>query len=312
VAQDHESTGTDPTPRRALPWGPIVGGILVAAGIGWAYESSFRILFDRWSRDDNYSFGWFVVPIAIAILWERRDRIAGTPFDPMWWSIVPLVALLALRYPLYEANEQWVEMVTIPFAVAGCLLALAGWRWLWWATPAILFLFLMIPFPSRFNNLLADPLQTIATIGSLNVLQVMALPVISEGNVIIVGSERLEVARACNGLSMLLSFTTLITAMVILIRRPIWERIVLFLSIVPIALICNILRIVTTAVVYHVTGREVEAVHDYAGYAMMPLALIFVLLELRLMSWLVTEVDIEGQRPSVIRTGYGPSQATAS
>lgn len=312
MAQDHESTEIDTAPRTQIPWGRIAGTALVAAGIGWAYLASFQVLTDRWARDDNYSFGWFVIPIAIAILWERRDRIEGEPFEPKWWGMLPLIALLAIRYPLYEANEQWIEMATIPVAVAACVLALAGWRWLLWASPAILFLFFMIPFPPRFNNLLADPLQTVATIGSVSLLQILALPVIAEGNVIIVGTERLEVARACNGLSMLLSFTTLITAMVILIRRPLWERIVLFLSIVPIALLCNILRIATTAVIYHVTGREVEAVHDYAGYAMMPLALVFVLLELRLMSWLVTEVELERPRSSVMSTGFGPPQTTAN
>ena len=311
MEQETGATEAENSPRPGLPWGRILGAGLIAAGIGWAYQHSFATLIDRWSRDDNYSFGWFVIPIAAAILWERRDKIEGVPFDAKWWGILPLVLLLGVRYPLYEANEQWVEMATIPLAIASCVLAVAGWRWLWWATPAILFLFFMIPFPPRFNNLLADPLQTIATIGSVNLLQVLALPVISEGNVIIVGTERLEVARACNGLSMLLSFTTLITAMVILIRRPLWERIVLLLSIVPIALLCNILRITVTAVIYHVTGREVETVHDYAGYAMMPLALVMVLIEMRIMSWLVTEVEIEEQ-PSVIRPNFGPPRPMTS
>ena len=115
----------------------------------------------------------------------------------------------------------------------------------------------------------------------------------AEGNVIIVGADTLEVARACNGLSMLLSFVTLITATVLLVRRPIWERVVLLASAIPIALISNILRIAVTAWCYHRFGRATgdKLAHDAAGWAMMPLALALVYLELRVLSWLFVEVE---------------------
>jgi exosortase/archaeosortase family protein len=109
--------------------------------------------------------------------------------------------------------------------------------------------------------------------------------------VIVVGGERLEVARACNGLSMLLSFATLVAAMVVLVRRPIRERVALLLSIVPVALLCNVLRIVATAWATHLAGHPVEAAHDWAGLAMMPVALGLLWLEVRVLSWVVVEVE---------------------
>ncbi len=116
---------------------------------------------------------------------------------------------------------------------------------------------------------------------------------IAEGNVIIVGGERLEVARACNGLSMLLSFATLIAAMVVLVRRPAREQIALLLSIVPVALLCNMLRIVATAWATHLAGHAVESVHDWAGLAMMPVALGLMWAEVRILSWVFVEVEVE-------------------
>ena len=263
-----------------------------AIGLAWAYSSSFATLVDRWRRDDNYSHGFFVLPITAAILWRRRGRLDARALAPTWWGVVPLVALLAARAWLFERNDQWLEWVTIPLAAACVALALGGRVLLGWAWPAIAFSCFMLPLPSQLNTAMAGPLQSLATLGSVNLLRATGLPVISEGNVIVVGGERLEVARACNGLSMLLSFATLVTAMVALVDRPIRERVALLLSIVPLALLCNVLRIAATAWATHLAGHAVEAAHDWAGLAMMPAALALMWLEVRVLSWVFVEVEL--------------------
>ena len=93
---------------------------------------------------------------------------------------------------------------------------------------------------------------------------------------------------------MLLSFVVLITAMTILVDRAIVERVILILSVIPIALASNIIRITATALAYHWFGREVGegAAHTLGGWLMMPLALIMVVIELRVMSWLVVEDEV--------------------
>ncbi|MFO0951436.1 MAG: exosortase/archaeosortase family protein [Isosphaeraceae bacterium] len=271
-------------------WAAIAAVLLTFVA---SYYPSFRGLVDQWNRDPNYSYGFFVIPIAAAILWTRREMLDPARLKPSWWGLVPLVAMLAVRYPLFEWNEQYVETATIPVALAGVTLFAGGWHLLWVCGPALVFLFFMLPLPPSLNYLLAGPLQTVATNGSVFLLQLMGLPVMAEGNVIVVGQETLEVARACNGLSMLLSFVTLITATVMLIRRPLYEKILLFLSSIPIALISNILRITGTALVYHWVGHKAgeKIAHDMAGFAMMPIALALVWVELKLYSWLVVEVE---------------------
>ena len=266
---------------------------VTALGLAWAYAPSFATLLDRWRRDDNYSHGFFVLPVCALILWQRRKLLGPETIAPRWWGLLPLIGLLAGRAWLFERNDQWFEAASIPIAAASVLLALGGWRVVAWAWPALAFSCFMIPLPSRFNTALAAPLQSLATLGSVTLLQATGLPVIAEGNVIIVGGERLEVARACNGLSMLLSFATLIAAMVVLVARPIRERVALLLSIVPIALFCNILRIVVTAWATHLAGHAVESVHDWAGLAMMPVALGLLWLEVRVMAWIFVEVEVE-------------------
>jgi exosortase len=272
---------------------------LLTAILGWSYAPSFASLASRWSRDPNYSFGFLVIPIALAIAWQRRGLLDRERMHPRWWGFLPLVAILGARVFLYEWNEQYIETATIPLVVAGLALALGGWHLLKVLLPAVVFLFFMLPLPPSINTFLADPLQRLATIGSVTVLQVIGLPVLAEGNVITIGAEPLEVAQACNGLSMLLSFVTLITAMVILMPRPLWERLVLLASAIPIALVTNIIRIVVTAWCYHHLGHETgeKVSHDAAGLAMPAIALALAFVELKVLSWLVVEVEVEAPRP---------------
>jgi exosortase len=286
--------------RRDRPAVGPVAAVLLAAALGWAYAPNWYELGRRWWHDENYSYGFFVPPIALAILGRRRAALDGRRLAPSWWGTAALAAVLALRGLLYEANERWWETATIPLAVAGLAWALGGRHLLGWSLPAVGFLAFMLPLPPRVNALLARPLQRLATLGSAALLQALGVPVLAEGNVILVGDHPLEVARACNGLSMLLSFVTLITAVAILVPRPPWQRLVLLASAVPIALASNILRIAATAWCYHQLGpqRGHSLAHDLAGWLMMPVALALVLLELGLLSRLVVDPDGPAPQPS--------------
>jgi exosortase len=282
---------------RQYTW-QVLAVLLVTAALGWSYASSFVWLVQQWNHDSNHSYGYLVIPIALVIFWDRRCLLDHGKLVPCWWGVLPLLALLALRFFLYEWNEQYIETATIPLVLAAIGVALGGRRLIEVTWPTIVFLFLMPPLPPRISFFLVNPLQRLATIGSVNLLQVLGMPVLAEGNVIIVGEDQLEVARACNGLSMLLSFITLVTATVLLVRRSLWEQGVLLASAIPIALIGNILRITVTAWCYDWFGRETgeRFAHAAAGWAMMPVGLGLVYLELRVMSWLFVDVE-EVQAP---------------
>lgn len=296
-------TETDQNSNRYRP-------ALVAATCGVAlafllsYGASFLALVDKWSQDPNYSHGFFVIPIALYILWERREYLDTSRVRARWFWFIPLLAVLWVRIPLHQRNLPWVEEMTIP-AVAGALaLAVGGFHFFWWALPAILFLGFMIPLPPILNAILSGPLQKVATMGSIFLLQITGLPAINEGNVILVADGKpLEVARACNGLSMLLSFATLITATAILCRRPLLDKIILMLSIVPVAIFANILRITMTAYFFQmpqfvekISGllgwKPEDFTHDGAGYLMMPLALLMIYIELRLLDLLLVPDEL--------------------
>jgi exosortase/archaeosortase family protein len=124
------------------------------------------------------------------------------------------------------------------------------------------------------------------------------------------GAVRLGVVEACSGLSMLVVFFALCTAVAVLIRRPLWERLLIVAGAVPLALLANIIRIVVTGVLHKVAGPGLADLvfHDLAGWLMMPLALGLLWVGCRLFSWAFPPRPATEEGPLAL---FGPLAARA-
>jgi exosortase len=149
----------------------------------------------------------------------------------------------------------------------------------------------MIPLPYRVGEAMADPLRRFATLTCTFVLQTIGLPAISEGNRILMNEENLDIVGECSGLRMLMIFFALATAVAMVIRRPLWEKLLIIASAIPIALVANLARITATGMLYEWGGSTLSrhAIHNWAGYSMMPLGLALLLLELTYLKHLLIE-----------------------
>lgn len=302
--------------RGSLP--AVLSTQQIAVGLGligltiWAYLPTFSRLVRIWWSDPQYSHGFLVPLFSGALCWLRRDRIRWDLVRPSWWGVPVLLAGAALRIAGSYLYMEWFEHISLLPVGFGLLLAVGGWQLLkaWW--PAVLFLIFMIPFPYRFEVALSDPLQKIATRASTYLLQTIGEPAVAEGNTILVNDHRLEVVQACNGLRMAVSFVALSVAVVMVVNRPIWERLLILASALPIALISNVIRITVTGVLSNHFDAEIAQVffHDVAGWLMMPLALGLLWGELALVDWILVEEE-EPERIRVRPTGAGPVRAGA-
>jgi exosortase len=144
------------------------------------------------------------------------------------------------------------------------------------------------------------------------VLQTLGVSAYRQGNLIhMPGLEQpLTVADACSGLRMATIFVALAVAMVFIVERPWWDKLVILISAIPIALLVNIIRITLTGLLYMWVGQGSDLAkhlgHDWAGYFMMPLALIFLWLELQILERLTVPVDNVQLRPVGGARGVAP------
>ena len=159
----------------------------------------------------------------------------------------------------------------------------------------------MYPLPAILEQGVLWRLQTVASAASTFILQTLGVAAFRQGNLINIAGQPLFVADACSGLRMVTIFSALAVAMVFLIERPWWDKFVIILSAIPIALIVNIIRITVTGLLYLAVGPENDYVkhlgHDWAGYFMMPLALGFLWIELQVLERMTIPVDAAQFKP---------------
>lgn len=280
-------TGTRAISARLLPLASA--GVLLAAALLWSYWPTLADICHRWNVDPSYSHGYLVPAFALWLLWLRRGSLhAG---KPSVWGLGLIALALGLRLAGTYYHFGWFDQLSLLPALGGVVLLLGGWGTFRWAAPALAFLVFMIPLPHSVAQSLSGPMQNFATQASTFLLQVLGQPALAEGNVILLDDLELGIVEACSGLRMLVVFFALSTGMALLIRKPLWERTLVALSAVPIALASNVVRITGTALVYEHLGREMgEAVfHDLAGWLMMPLGLAFLGLEMWLLNRLLLE-----------------------
>lgn len=270
---------------------PLCGGAAIVVAFLWCYAPTIQDLRDLWQRSDEYSAGLLVPLLAGYVLWSRRQELRKIPIRPAIMAGVAFFVLAqAFRgfglFYMYDSAER----LSLVLSIAALAVLVPGWRFAWKISGVLLFLFLMVPWPNRVQAALALPLQRWATASAVFGLELIGYEVVQDGNVIRIGQTSVAVAEACNGLRMITAFFVISGLVVLLVKRTWWEKLLVLMSSLPIALLCNTLRLTITAVFFTLLQSEAveKLFHDFGGYAMMPLALAMVVGELWLLMRLTT------------------------
>jgi exosortase len=274
----------------------VVFGVLLVAVLG-VFFPTLEKLSQRWDSDPQYSHGYLVPFFSMFLAWSQRRSLPLAGMRLRFVGFVMVAVAVALRFVAAMSNYDLIEDSSLVLAISGATLAAFGWDVFRWALAPLLFLLLMVPLPDAVSKFARKPLRRLGTLAGVVLMQVMGVAAFASGNTIeLANGSRVGVAEACSGLRMLMVFVALAVAMALLSERPIWERLLLVLSSVPIALISNILRIVATGLLYsQVTDEGIrEKAHDWFGLAMMPLGLVL----LGGVSWILSHLLIvEQDRP---------------
>ncbi len=276
------------TPRR---YAATVAFLGLLGCLLWSYWPTLTGLGAFWARNQDYSVGELVPFVAIYLAWRRRVSLSAEGVRPCWWGPALLALAEAMRqmgvYFGYGSGERYAMVV----ALAGVVMLAAGvrvFRRLGWI---FVFILLMVPLPARLHEAIALPLQEKATTVAVFVLELLGFFVLREGNVLQLNEETsIAVAEACSGLRMLTAFVFVAAVLALLIERPRWQKLALVVLSVPIAVLSNAIRLVVTSVFIHYAqdASLSERFHDGAGLAMMPLALVFSVVLLKLLGLLGT------------------------
>jgi len=296
----------------------LIAVLGLMAVVVWSYRGVLWGLLRTWRSNDDYSAGQLVPLVAAFLLWRERNTLRQCTLTPCWWwGAALLVAALILRtcgylFMFWSAMDYALVLTT-----AGLVLMVVGWEAFRRVGLILLFLFLMFPLPDVVHNMVSGPLQRMATVGSVFLLEASGTSVSRQGNTVLLGgSIPVTVAEACSGLRMLTAFVIVAAFIAYMVKRPRWQKGILLLSSIPAAVVCNVVRIVLTAMIMLYISEEIGAkfFHDFAGLVMMPIAVSLLFGEIWLLDKLV-ESDEPGAMPkrvvvrarSANRAGRTPS-----
>jgi len=259
--------------------------------LGWLYASILARLFLQWvgpNRDPNFEHGIFVPLFALFVLWQDRKKLEPIVPAPSW-SGLPLVVLSLLMLVLGVLGaELFFSRVSLLVLLAGLIVLFQGWT----LFRAVLFpwalLMLMIPIPSLILQQITFPLQLRAARLATGLLELVGVPVLRQGNVIVLASMPLDVAEACSGIRSLLTLVTLAIIYGYLTETRTWVRVVLALAAVPIAVAANSFRIFGTGLLvqYWDPDKAVGFFHAFSGWLIFVVALIMLFAVHRLITLL--------------------------
>jgi exosortase len=261
-------------PRVHIPWLGIAwfAGLLVLC-----YAPVLSRLVQLWNNDEDMGHGFFVLPVAAYIAWQKREELLSSPLRMNWWGLA-VIAYAAFQLCIATLGaELFLARTAFVLSIAGCILFLGGTRALRVLSFPVLLLFFMVPIPAIIYNRITLPLQFFASSVAETILTILGTPVLREGNVLQLPSQTLSVVEACSGIRSLLSLSFLALVYAWFFDRRPWIRWVLLFATVPIAIIANAGRVTITGIMSEIDPELAHGFfHTASGWVIFMIALVFL------------------------------------
>ena len=256
---------------------------IIAALVIQLYYTSVYSIVHRWVTDSSWSHGFLIPFFSLYLLNQNKKGLLSLDFKPNYLGLICLILCSIVLYPmvLFYLKIGYIQQLIIIPTIASVILFYGGRKLLKYTWLPIVFLIFAIPLPSSIYNDLTIPMRRFATLVTTALLNLVGGIEATASGVIIdvvykgVRMEpSLNVAEACSGMRLLMAFLALGVAMAYLHYRPVWQRLILLASTIPIAIISNVVRVIVTCFIYILWDPKYAQgiYHDMLGMLMLPLA----------------------------------------
>jgi exosortase len=280
-------------PDKAVFGALLAAWVLLFQYYGWTTAiagrtgSLFAWMWGKWDDPANdASHGKLIPLVVLAILWFRRERLAKSVAGVWWPGLLAVGSALALHVVGFVVQQPRLSMVAFFFGAWGLVGLVWGWETLKVAFfPFFIFAF-CVPMGGTFAQGLTLPLRQLAAKVTMfithNVLQIDVTR-IGTNLVDSHGRWHYDVAAECSGIRSFMALLAISTIFSVLTMRSFWKRAVMIGLTVPIALICNVLRLST--IILTATAFQSQAagdfVHEWFGYVTYMIGIGILLLARR-------------------------------
>ena len=250
------------------------------------FSQALMELVNRWTNQEEYSHGFLIPVVTLFLLWSRRDALRASIGQPSILGPVLIVLSLAMHV-VGELSAIWIlSQVGFVLSLMGLVLAIGGYSLFRVCFIPIAYLLFAIPLPYFIDAVLTLKLQLISSQLGVFVIQLFQIPVFLDGNIIDMGTYKLQVVEACSGLRYLYPLLSLSFLAAYLFNGPLWQRIVIFLSSIPIAIGMNGFRIGVVGFLVDRWGPRMAegALHFFEGWVIFLACSILLAIEMYLLA----------------------------
>jgi exosortase D (VPLPA-CTERM-specific) len=289
MATTIETTGTGRLVAPLALWIWIAAAAIFSVIVA---RDGFTFMTTQWLERPEYSHGILIPFIAAFLIWQRRATTGIQWVAGGWLGPIVVVLGLALwavgKLSTISAVSQYALVVTL-YGVAIAIVGAAAFRRLW--APMVMLL-LAIPLPAFFYNNLSSQLQLISSALGVWFMRLLGISVYLSGNVIDLGHFQMQVVEACDGLRYLFPLMTLGFIVAYFFRAPLWQRLLVFVSSVPLTILMNSIRIAMIGVFadFGNTALAEGLLHELQGWVIFMASGAVLLLE----TWLLVKLTMRG------------------
>ena len=192
-----------------------------------------RHLVAQWWSDPDYGHGFFVPLFSGYVLWRLRERWMKSEIKPSNFGLLVMLGAIGLLFVGSLGAELFTSRFSLLVLLAGMILFLAGWKFLRAVSFPLAFLIFMIPLPAIIYNQITFPLQLLASRFATFWLELVHVPVLRDGNVLVLSNYSLEVVEACSGIRSLMTLISLAVIYGYFAEPRRWVRYLLVILMVP-------------------------------------------------------------------------------
>jgi len=265
-----------PAVAKPIPW---VALAWFTALLIIAYFPILRHLVEQWANDEDAGHGFFVPVVAALVVWQRREELLEIEWKPAWWGVWILLWGLVQSFLGTLGAELFLQRTSVLITLVGMLLVFGGTKLVKALTFPLLLLPFMIPFPAVIYNQITFPLQLFASSVAESVLGVLNIPVLRDGNVLELASQKLTVVEACSGIRSLMSLLFLSLVYSYFFDKKIWMRWALLAATVPLAILANAGRVAITGILSEEVSPDLAHgfFHSLEGWVIFVIDIVMLL-----------------------------------
>jgi exosortase len=246
--------------------------------------SAFVWMLARWGDTisyggADYSHGKLIPLVSLFLLGYRRREILSAPRSMNQFGLALIVAALLTHWMGAKMQQTRLSL----FALIGLLWSIPFYLFGWQLAKHLLFpvAYLIFCVPLTFLDTISFPLRMFTTSAATALLNAIGVEAVQTGTSIASaagGGFKFDVAAPCSGLRSLLAMTALTAVYANLTQKTQLKKWLLFATSLPLAVIGNIARIMTVALVAEAFGEQLATglYHDYSGYIVFTVAIVLM------------------------------------